>query len=248
VFTVAERDAIRRRLLERARADPRIAACALVGSSARGEDRWSDLDVALGVAQGATVEEVLAAWTGYLDVDLGATVLFDVSVRTTTYRVFLLPGNLQVDLSFTPSDGFAPLGPRFELVFGTAGPAVFPAPRPVEDVVGLAVHHAVRARVSIERGRPWQAEYWVSALRDEALVLACRLHGLEEDHGRGVDRLPADVLALASCALVRSDSRPDLLRALSAAVELLLLTSSAAGGGAVRLEGRLRELTRRTLV
>ena len=37
---------------------------------------------------------------------------------------------------------------------------------------GLAVHHAVRARFCIERERSWQAEHWLTGLREEAHQLA----------------------------------------------------------------------------
>ncbi len=53
------------------------------------------------------------------------------------------------------------------------------------------MHHAVRARYAIERGRLWQAEYWTSAVRDHALMLACKRLGLEAGLGRGFDALPS---------------------------------------------------------
>ena len=50
------------------------------------------------------------------------------------------------------------------------------------------MHHAVRARFCIERGRWWQAEYWISGVRDQALALACHRRGLAVAHGRGLRR------------------------------------------------------------
>ncbi len=35
-----------------------------------------------------------------------------------------------------------------------------------------AWHHALHARASIGRGRLWQAEYWIGAVRDLVLALA----------------------------------------------------------------------------
>src|SRR6266487_653664 len=90
---------------------------------------------------------------------------------------------------------------------------------------GLAVHHAVRARFSIERGRYWQAEYWISAVRDYALSLACRRRGLPARYGRGFDDLPGDVLDSFAGALVRSLEQDELLRALALAVAGLLRES-----------------------
>lgn len=244
MFTVSERASLRDRLVARAREDARIVACAFVGSTSSGEDRWSDIDIACGVAAGSTVVDVLADWTAYMTATCAAAALFDVHFGTSTYRVFLLPNNLQVDLSFTPAEDFAATGPRFTLLFGVAGPPRPTSPRPVEDHVGLAVHHALRARISIERGRRWQAEYWVSGLRDEALTIACRVHGLEDSHGRGFDRLPTDVVAPAAEALVRSLDREELLRALTAAIELLQIVSEGAPAG---LLSQLRDLTATTL-
>ena len=49
VFTPEERTRLRDALVARARADERITGAALTGSASRGaEDRWSDIDLALG--------------------------------------------------------------------------------------------------------------------------------------------------------------------------------------------------------
>lgn len=45
--------------------------------------------------------------------------LFDLMVRNSTYRVFLLDDWLQVDLSFTPAAEFRQASPKFKLLFGT---------------------------------------------------------------------------------------------------------------------------------
>ena len=138
------------------------------------------------------------------------------------YRVFLLPGCLQFDLSFTPATEFGALGPKFKLLFGGAmKKAPLPSPS-AEALFGYAVHHSLRARFCIERGRWWQAEYWISGVRDYALHLACRRRGLTADHGRGFDDLPAEVHELFTSALVTSLTRAELLRALGCAVRGLL--------------------------
>jgi hypothetical protein len=111
-FSVAQRDRTRSLLLERAHEDARIVAGAVVGAEARGRvDRWSDLDLTFGLAEDASLDAVLADWTRALADQLDAVSLFDVWRGATVYRVFLLPGNLQVDLSFTPRAEFGPLGP-----------------------------------------------------------------------------------------------------------------------------------------
>jgi hypothetical protein len=166
-FTVEQRDRARRLLLERAHADPNIVAAAAVGAEAGGRvDRWSDLDLTFAVSGRASVNEVLADWTRAVDADLDAPDLFDVHVGPTVYRVFLLPGNLQVDLSFTPAARFAPLGPDFNLLFGAAveNRVREPMSRLAETPrqrFGLCVLYLVRARIYLERGDLQQAERYL---------------------------------------------------------------------------------------
>jgi hypothetical protein len=109
----------------------------------------------------------------------------------------------------------------------------------------VARAHAVRARICIERGRYWQAEYWIGQLREHALALACSRRGLNTSHGRGFDELPGDVLAAFEDALVRSVERGDLLRALGSAVEGLLREAEEVRDFAVLVEDELRALARR---
>lgn len=243
MFTVAERDAARDRVLELAEGDPRVVAGAVVGSLALTDgDRWSDLDLTFAVADDVPVEDVLEEWTEHVVADLRGTQLFDLPSGPTIYRVFLLPGCLQLDLSFTPAAAFAPAGPRFRLLFGDAGEPAPRATRPTSELLGYAVHHALRAYVCIERDRPWQAERWIGGIRTETIALACRRRGLPEAEGRGVDDLPDEVLARFDDALVRSLDPPALRRALRAAVDALLAETDEARELADAVEQRLREL------
>ncbi len=207
--------ALRARLLDRARSDEAIVGAAITGSAARGaEDRWSDVDLFFGV-EGAVLEH----WTSYVYGELGAVHHFDLVAGRTVYRAFLLGGGLEIDLGFAPADEFGPAGDgAFEVVFGTAVPRRAVVPRQSDHVIGLSWHHVLHARTSIERGSGWQAEYWISALRDHFLELACVRSGLPTTYGKGADRLPGDVLGLAGEALVRGLGRVELERALRAAV------------------------------
>jgi predicted nucleotidyltransferase len=240
MFSVQERDRVRDRVLEMASSDARVVAGAVVGSLARDEgDRWSDLDLTFAVANGASVFDVLDDWTGSLVDDFDAVQLFDLPHGATIYRVFLLPGCLQFDLSFTPASEFAPGGPKFRLLFGSAGEKRYPPPPSAHELFGYAVHHALRARFCIERRRFWQAEYWVSGVRDYALGLACLRRGLPAREGRGFDDLPADVRDAFADALVRSLERDELLRSLAG----LLREATDVAEVAAKVEGQLRELT-----
>ena len=243
MFTPEQRDRIRDRIVAMARADARVVSAAEVGSlAAGGGDRWSDLDLTFGVNAGTDIGVLLGDWTRGIEREFGAAHLFDLPYLSTIYRVFMFPGNLQVDLSFTPGAEFGALGPRFRLLFGeTVERSHIPGPS-ARHLFGLAVHHAVRARLSIERDRPWQTEYWVSAVRDQALALACIRLGLAPSYGRGYDELPADLRTAAEAALVRSLERSELLRALGRAIEALLRESGAAPDVAAKVEGDLRGL------
>jgi hypothetical protein len=232
MFSVEDRDAARDHVLEMADADARVVAGAVVGSLAHGSgDRWSDLDLSFAVADvdadAASVADVLEDWTRRLVADLDGVVLFDLPSGDTIYRVFLLPGCLQVDLSFTPASRFRASGPRFRLLFGEVHEAAFTPPPSAGDLFGWAVAYARDARACIERQRWWQAEHCISAIRDNALALACRRRNLPARFGRGYDDLPADVLRGFEPAIVLSLTRESLDGALTAAVEGLLRPGSA---------------------
>ncbi|HEY7341015.1 MAG TPA: hypothetical protein VH591_09050 [Ktedonobacterales bacterium] len=248
MFTVDDRNRVRDRVLALAAADPRVVAGAVVGSLALHEgDCWSDLDLTFAVADDVPVADVLADWTQTLVDECDAALLFDLPAGASIYRVFMLPGCLQFDLSFTPAAAFGATSPKFRLLFGKAVTKPHtPAPAP-QELFGYAVHHALRARFCIERRRVWQAEYWLSGVRDYALHLACLQHDLPARNGRGFDDLPADVLAVFAGALARSLDPTELLRALEVAVSGLLREAAHAPEIAEtveQVEPQLRELTR----
>jgi hypothetical protein len=249
MFSPEERDRARGRILAMARADRRIVAGAEIGAAAQGRgDRWSDLDLGFGVGDGATPADLLADWTPHLEREFEAVHLFDLTVSSTIYRVFLFPGALQVDLSFAPVAEFGSRGPKFRLLFGRAlehPPFVPPSAR---HLFGLGVHHAVRGRLCIERGRLWQAQHWISELREIGLSLACRGRGLETRQGRGYDELPPKTLKPFEATLVRSLDQDELVRALGAAIDGLLREAGEARALASRVEHQLRALACRDVV
>ena len=235
MFTVEQRDGLRARMLQVARDDDRVVAGAAVGSLAVGKgDRFSDLDLTFGIAAGVPIAEVLDDWTHILTDDLDAVRLADLEVGPTIYRVFLLPDALQFDLSVTPAPEFRPAGPKFQLLFGeTAANEPDDPQRPpgglhratpavAEDIFGWGVIYALHARACIERGRVWQAEHYVGAVRDHALALACLERGLVAVQARGYDDLPAETLARFDGTHVVSLEREMLRTALAASTRALL--------------------------
>ena len=220
--------------------DERVVAAAVIGSLAVGEgDDWSDLDLTFGLAEGAPLQDVLADWSRDLADAFDAVVLFDLETGELTYRVFLLPGWLQVDLSFgvestvQASDAFRPL-------FGPSRAKVVP-PATAQRLFGWAVLYARHALIAIERGQWWHAEYSLSGVRDSALTLACLRRGLPTAYGKGFDRLADDVRGRFDDALVRSLEPAELRRALAVVVAGLL--DEASDLGSAQVEAQLRELT-----
>lgn len=223
MFTEAGRDRLLERLLTRARQDRRIIGAAITGSAAGGgADRWSDIDLYFGVAAEAGLDEVLADWSSFMYQDLGALHHFDLHAGAAVYRAFLLPDCLEVDLAFAPASAFGARGPQFRAVFGEPKKLPFASGPDRDYVIGLAWHHVLHARISIERGRAWQAEYWISGVRDHALTLACLRHDLPAVYAKGTHALPVELATSFADALVRSLDPPELRRALAAATALLL--------------------------
>jgi hypothetical protein len=240
VFTVEERDALQERMLQLAKEDERVVAGAAVGSLAVGSgDRYSDLDLTFGIADGVPLANVLDDWSRTLAKELDAVQLADLQAGPTIYRVFLLPDALQFDLSITSATEFRPAGPKFQLLFGetaadesevrrSPGSLFILTPAVAGDIFGWGVIYALHARACIERGRLWQAEHYVGAVRDHALSLACLHHGLPAVQARGYDELSPETLATFDRTHVGSVAPDALHRALAASVLALLNEGTAA--------------------
>ena len=246
MFSVDDRAALRDALIDAARRDARISGVALTGSSSTGaEDAWSDIDLAFGVAAGASRAALVAQFTDRMYREHEAVHHTDVMAGAALFRVFLLRNTLQVDLAFWPETEFGAIASTFKLVSGTARerPA-FPGPS-AEPLIGMAWLHALHVRSCIARGKLWQAEYMISGVRDHVLALACVRHGVPAMQGRGMDLLPAEVTAPVAGALVRSLDVAELRRAFASACELLLGEIEFVDAGlAARLSAPIRELAK----
>ena len=165
---------------------------------------------------------------------------------------YLFPGRVQPYVGFglglVWEEGVAPTplqcwkSARLRLQFPSCRGSPLSEQRRGDSVFGRRPN-CVEARFCIERGRLWQAEYWVSGVRDHALSLACVQRGLPAYHGRGFDLLPQEVRHTAANALIRSLDRNELLRALSCAVDLLLEEPGEVQELARKVMPQLRQLT-----
>jgi hypothetical protein len=241
VFTPADRERARGFVLDFARADERVIGAMVTGSGAVGEDdRWSDVDLFLGVSD----DGVMADLTRLVYGELGAVHHWDLPFREATYRVFLLANGLEVDVAFAPPHAFGAHSPRFRVVFGEAVEQDSVPPPALDDLAGHGWHHLLHARTSIERGRLWQAEHWISAARDLVITLACLRLGQRTAYAKGAHTLPPEVTAPLEGALVRSLDPDELRRALGVATERFLAELAEAEPElAERLAGPLGDLS-----
>jgi hypothetical protein len=216
----------------------------VTGSAANGPgDAWSDIDLGFGVGDAAQMRDVLRDWTARMYERHQALHHFDVMAGAWVYRVFLLASTLQVDLAFAPAGEFGARAPTFRLVFGRAAELPHVTPPAADGLIGLGWLYALHARSSLARGRLWQAEYMVSAMRDQVLALACLRHGLPAREGRGMDSLPAEITRPLGAALVRGIEAAEIARAFRAATEgLLAETRRVDESLGARLEATVLEL------
>jgi hypothetical protein len=218
VYTVSERDQLRRDLTNAAETDPRVVGAAVTGSAAVGEeDRWSDIDFALSVDR--DLDAVVTDWTALMYA-CGAVGHLDVRHGAVLFRVYLMRSTLQVDIAFWPSTEFGATGPAFRLLFGEANSLPQSAQPDRAELIGLAWLHALHARSSIARGRCWQAIYMVNGMRDQVMALWCLREGVNAVQGRGLDDL-ADAGAFAG-TLVLSSHPDEVRRAFHVLTGLLL--------------------------
>jgi hypothetical protein len=221
VFTIEERDRVRQRLLELAEADPGVPGAAITGSyAAGGGDEWSDIDLAFAID--GELAAALERWTELLYRDLGALHHWDLPWGSSVYRVFLLPGCLEVDIAFTPAADFGPRGPNWRTVFGETVDVAPNVPPDPDNLAGLAWHHVLHARMCIERGQPWQAVWLIDGVRDHVIALACLRLGQPARFAKGADLLSEEVSKQLEATLVGSLAEAELRRALGSAAEALV--------------------------
>lgn len=230
MFTVEQRDSMRDRLLSLAEGDAAVVGAAVTGSHAvGGSDQWSDIDLVFGID--GSIESTMHRWTERIYHEFDAVHHWDLPAGSAVYRVFLMSNGLEADVAFVPAAEFGPHGPSWRTVFGHPAPEKQSSTASHRELTGLAWHHALHARICIQRRRWWQAEHWISALRGQILALACLRMGHPTAYAKGAHLLPAEVTAPLTSTLVRGLDEGELVRALNAAQSALLTEISMADPG-----------------
>jgi hypothetical protein len=164
-----------------------------------------------------SLESTMYRWTELICHEFDAVHHWDLPAGSAIYRVFLMSNGLEADVGFVPAADFGPLGPSWRTVFGHPAPEREAPAASRRSLTGLAWHHALHARVCIQRRRWWQAEHWISALRGQILALACLRLGHPTDYAKGAHLLHGEVTAPLTGTLVRGLDEAELIRALTAA-------------------------------
>ena len=113
-------------------------------------------------------------------------------------------------------------------------------PQPsASSLIGLSWLYVLHAHASIERHKLWQADYWISGIREHVLELACLRLGENARERRGVDHLPSAVTGPLAETLVCSLDEPELRRALAATITV---ATAELGRTDPALTGRLRPM------
>ncbi len=140
---------------------------------------------------------VANGWTAHVGETEQVVDHLDIRASGALYRVLLLASSLQVDLSFWPHDQPLAGGTPVAVLFGEVPVSpIKPAAGLDESVsaVRMGWLYGLHVRSALGRGRWWQALWMLESIREVLVGLYCRRLDLPSSEGRGVDRLPADLL------------------------------------------------------
>jgi predicted nucleotidyltransferase len=230
MYSPSDREAVLARAIELLEADPRVEAAAITGSLGTGRaDRWSDFDLSAIIGDGAECGEVAADWETMAYREWPVVHHYATEFGTTLVRGFLLRNGLLADLGFTPIADFEAWAP-VKVVFDRTGSATkiaeawepwTPTPDwPAESA--FAAHDVLHACSAANRGRRWQALYFLQRIRTRNLSLASERHGLDSQDLVHVDELPPAEVEAVLGTLVTDLETPTLLRAIDVATRAFL--------------------------
>jgi predicted nucleotidyltransferase len=230
MFSEAERQAVLDRAVGLLSEDPRIEAVVLTGSLGRGEaDRWSDIDLDAVIAEDASPEVVTNEWEARAYREWPVAHHYATEFGSTRVRGFLLRDGLLLDLAFTPIADFEVWAP-VRILLDRTGRATAATEKaapwtPTPDwrgEAGFAAHDVLHACVAANRGRPWQALYFLQRIRNRTLALASERHGWDSDDFTRVDDLPENELRPLEATLVANLEREALIDAIDLATRTFL--------------------------
>jgi predicted nucleotidyltransferase len=230
LFTPEEREETARRVSSLLGNDKRIEGVVIVGSLAGQSDRWSDIDIAVVVADDEELRAVTDDWVGSLYELLPVVHHFETEFGSTLVRGFLLENLLELDLAFEQSGRFSSWGPA-RVVFdrtrrvtaavnAPAGGDLHESDRINE--AGFAWHDVLHACTAVRRGRPWQGLWYMERVRNRTLKLAQERRDFYADFFDYVDDLPEEELTPLEGTLVVSLAPESLLRAIEVATRAFL--------------------------
>jgi predicted nucleotidyltransferase len=230
MFSPSDREAVLARAIQLLDADPRVEAAVITGSIGAGRaDRWSDFDLGAVIASDAECEEVAADWEAMAYREWPVAHHYATEFGSTLVRGFLLRNGLLADMAFTPIGDFAAWAP-VRVAFDRSGATTkvaeeWKAWTPTPDWRGeaaFAAHDVLHACSAANRGRGWQALYFLQRIRNRTLSLASERHGLDADDLVHADELPqAEVEGLID-TLVTDLETPTLLEAIDLATRAFL--------------------------
>jgi predicted nucleotidyltransferase len=253
LFTPEEREETAERISRLLGDDSRIDAVAIVGSLAGQGDRWSDIDIAVVVADDEELPAVADDWVGNLYELLPVVHHFEAAFGETLLRGFLLENLLELDLAFEQAERFSMWGPA-RVMFDRSGRVADAANAPTQENLqasdrageaGFAWHDVLHACTAVRRGHPWQGLWYLERVRNRTLKLAQERRGFYADFFDHVDDLPIEELAPLENTLVASLASEPLLGAIEVATRAFLAELRHGEPAlADRLEGPLLELVR----
>jgi predicted nucleotidyltransferase len=233
-FTVGERQETVEKLLDGLSHDEQITGVLLVGSAAEGfDDRFSDIDLSVVVADNRSVLEVFREWKERISNWFPVQSSFEVISSENSFLAgFLLSNFLELDIGFLSMDGLYAKRVRWKVAFDRSGKLeeLMRASWENRSETGLEKnyrrnldsiwHYITHVAISLARGHHWRALHYLDEVRNRTVRLACFRRGLDPSHFRPVHLLPANSQEKLLETLPHSTQKSDIYRALQATKDL----------------------------
>ena len=239
IFSVDERELIKKRVVAFAKENKNILSAVLVGSGAVGFiDDASDLDFYLIVDS----KESISGAMDYVkeNIEKLSEVLTFKQMDERRLQVYLLQNYLEIDIGYTPIDETEATRERFKVMFdktNTVGDimgATWEKNKEIsqetlfnadvqskyEEYAGSTWHFLFHAAVAIKRGEHWRCMAEMEIVRNRVIELKGIRHSFRTGRGRDVDKFPQVELAAMQKTLVTELTREALLQNLLCLTEL----------------------------